>query len=90
MVLNVQKQVAMLGQMSSSELREKYLEVFGEPTSCRHQTRRPCNRRGIHISVHPGEGVPWHATRPPWRLGKTARPLVFPSQPTGPIQNAAA
>jgi hypothetical protein len=35
--LNVEKELAALQQMTVNQLREKYLEIFGEPTNSRHK-----------------------------------------------------
>jgi hypothetical protein len=37
MALNVEKEVAQMGRMSVSELRDKFAEVCGEPTNCRNK-----------------------------------------------------
>lgn len=37
MELNVTREVAALKRMTVAELRERYAEVFGEPTTCRHK-----------------------------------------------------
>ena len=37
MNLNVEKEVAALRRMSVGQLRQRYAEVFGEPTRSRHK-----------------------------------------------------